>query len=309
MADETLAVRGVSHDYGSVRALDGVSFAAREGEIVALLGPNGAGKTTTLRIITGFFFPTEGEARIAGFPAASREARTRLGYLPESTPLDLLMSVEEYLRFWTSARGVAPGRIREVVDLLQLGERAGESIATLSKGFRQRVGLAAAILHDPDLLVLDEPTSALDPNQVREAREMIRALGRRKTVLLSTHILSEVEEIADRVVVLSRGKVVADGPVAEVLSRGSLRLALRPFDAANLARLGEILRAAGLAVEREEECLLFAPAPGAEESEAKLFRLAADAGIPVEITRRTFSLDEVFADLTTDSDEGEDSDA
>ncbi len=219
----TLSVRGLSHWYGEgderFQALADVSFDVAAGEIVALPGPHGAGETTTIRVVTGYFHPGAGTAFVEGHPAAPREARARTGYLPESAPLDPALTVEEHLAFWAEARDVSPGRIREVLETLDLVERAHDPIGTLSKGFRQRVGLAAATLHDPALVVLDEPTSALDPSQVRDAREMIRALGRRRAVLLSTHLLHEAEMIADRVVVIARGKIAADGPVKSIVEK------------------------------------------------------------------------------------------
>jgi ABC-2 type transport system ATP-binding protein len=217
-----LSVRNLSHGYGRgparVEAISEISFEVSSG-VVALLGPNGAGKTTTIRLATGFFHPEAGEVLIEGIAATEPAARARVGYLPESNPLEAALSVSETLAFWASLRGVSPGRSREVLETFSLAEHADDLVGRLSKGFRQRLGLALAALHDPPLLVLDEPTSALDPNQVRQTREMIRSLGMRRAVLLSTHLLHEAEMIADRILLMVRGRLVADGTVEEILAK------------------------------------------------------------------------------------------
>jgi ABC-2 type transport system ATP-binding protein len=200
---------------GRLPALDVVSFDIGRGEIVGLLGPNGAGKTTLMRLLTGFLAPTRGAVVIAGCPMADdpRGARRAIGYLPEAVPLPPEMRVTEYLAFRAALKGIArparAGAIDEVIERAQLGERRSQIIGTLSRGARQRVGLADALLGHPPILILDEPTVGLDPNQIRETRALIRDLGRERTVLLSTHVLSEVEALATRVIILHRGRVVA----------------------------------------------------------------------------------------------------
>ncbi len=198
-----------------VPALDGVSFEIDRGQIVGLLGPNGAGKTTLMRILTGFLAPTRGAAVIAGCSIADdpRGVRRAIGYLPEAVPLPPEMRVGEYLTFRAALKGIPrrarPGELDEALARTRLGERRGQIIGTLSRGLRQRVGLADALLGQPPILILDEPTVGLDPNQVRETRSLIRELGRERTVLLSTHVLSEVEALATRVMILHRGRLVA----------------------------------------------------------------------------------------------------
>jgi len=200
---------------GRLPALDGVSFEIGRGEIVGLLGPNGAGKTTLMRILTGFLAPTRGAVAIAGRAMADdpRAARRAIGYLPEAVPLPPEMRVSEYLVFRAAlkglARGARAGAIDEVIGRVELGDRRRQIIGTLSRGTRQRVGLADALLGGPPILILDEPTVGLDPNQIRETRALIRDLGRERTVLLSTHVLSEVEALATRVIILHRGRVVS----------------------------------------------------------------------------------------------------
>jgi len=212
--------------YGVHKAVDDISFSCREGEIVGFLGPNGAGKTTTMRILTGYMPPTSGDAYIAGCHTLddSLAARRQLGYLPETVPLYPEMTVEDYLAFVGNVRRLdnlwdCVDAVLEDVDLL---DRAESSIGSLSKGMRQRVGLAQALLHDPDVLILDEPTIGLDPAQIVEIRQIIADLGRRRTVLLSTHILAEVEQICTRVIMIINGRLWADIPMQEIQHSGHL---------------------------------------------------------------------------------------
>ncbi len=214
-----IEVRGLTKLYGDFRALDDVSFDVGDGQILALLGPNGAGKSTTMKILTGFLGLNDGTARVAGFDVVqeSAEVRRRIGYLPETTPLYDDMQVDEFLGFAAKLRGlrrsVRPGRLSWVSDVCGLGSFWKKPIAHLSRGQRQRVGFAQAILHDPEVLILDEPTAGLDPNQIVEVRRLIRSFTERKTVVLSTHILQEVEALCRHVVVIHRGRVVADGDI------------------------------------------------------------------------------------------------
>ena len=216
---------GLSKFYGDFAACRDVTFAVRQGEVAAFLGPNGAGKSTTMKLLTGYLAPSEGEARIAGYNVATErlEAAKRLGYLPENGQLYPDMTPRSLLRFFGSARGMTREKIDErmdvVIDLCKLSSVVGKPIGKLSKGFRQRVGMAQVLLHEPDVLIMDEPTAGLDPNQIREVRETIRRIGQTKTILLSTHILQEVEAMCNRVIFINEGLVVFDGTPDELTSR------------------------------------------------------------------------------------------
>ena len=221
-----IEAQGLSKQYGSFLAVRDVTFAIPRGQVVAFLGPNGAGKTTTMRLLTGFIAPTRGAARIAGIDVQADRlaAAEHLGYLPENGPLYPDMTPHELLRFVGQARGMSSGELKRRSDAV-LAQCALESVAyktvgKLSKGYRQRVSMAAALLHDPAVLIMDEPTSGLDPNQIRGVRALIRELGKSKTVLVSTHILQEVEPVADRVLFIHDGKIVFDGTPASLRQEG-----------------------------------------------------------------------------------------
>ena len=211
----------LSKFYGDFAATRDVTFTVAPGEVVAFLGPNGAGKSTTMKLLTGYLAPSTGYARIAGFDVATQrlEAAKRLGYLPENGPLYPDMTPRSLLKFFGEARGMSgeqiDRRMAEVISLCRLESVLGKPIGKLSKGFRQRVGMAQVLLHEPDVLILDEPTAGLDPNQIREVRKMIRTLGETKTILLSTHILQEVEAMCNRVIFINEGRVVFDGSPSE----------------------------------------------------------------------------------------------
>ena len=217
-----IEAQGLSKFYGSFAASRDVTFSINQGEVAAFLGPNGAGKSTTMKLLTGYLAPSEGSARIAGFDIATKrlQAAQRLGYLPENGPLYADMTPRTLLSFFAELRGMTPRQFDErfevVVHTCNLGSVLGKPIGKLSKGFRQRVGMAQALLHDPDVLILDEPTAGLDPNQIREVRKMIRELGQSKTILLSTHILQEVEAMCNRVVFINEGRLVFDGTPAQL---------------------------------------------------------------------------------------------
>ena len=217
-----IQLSNVTKAFGQQRAVDGVSFAAGRG-ITGFLGPNGAGKSTTMRMITGYLEPTAGDILVEGeraFPTTPA-ARRRVGYLPEHNPLYVDMYVREYLGFAARAQGADASRrrIAEVIDTVGLGREAHKRIRQLSKGYRQRVGFAQALLHDPPVLILDEPTNGFDPNQLAEIREVIRGLGERKTVLLSTHVMQEVQALCERVLIIDRGRLVADDPIERLGAR------------------------------------------------------------------------------------------
>ncbi len=210
-----IEVENLSKRYGDVSAIRDISFQARPGQVTGFLGPNGSGKTTTMRILTGFMPPTSGRAIVAGHDVFtdSMEVRRRVGYLPENVPLYRDMTALGYLKFIAAVRGLRDGerRAREVLGRVDLLGRADSRIRTLSKGMRQRVGVAQALIHDPEVLILDEPTIGLDPFQVLELRDLVRELGRDHTVLFSTHILSEAEQICDQVIIIDRGEIMAEG--------------------------------------------------------------------------------------------------
>ena len=217
---------GLSKYYGDFAAIDDVSFKIHRGEVVAFLGPNGAGKSTTMKLLTGYLSPTAGVAKIAGHDMAQDRlaGAAVLGYLPENGPLYPDMTPRSLLEFFADARGMPAARkkqrIEAVVELCALGSVIGKAIGKLSKGFRQRVGMAQVLLHEPEVLIMDEPTAGLDPNQIREVRDTIRRLGQSKTILLSTHILQEVTAIAGRVLFINEGRLVFDGPTPELLKDG-----------------------------------------------------------------------------------------
>ncbi len=223
-----IEARGLSKFYGPFVAIRDVTFSIPEGQIVAFLGPNGAGKSTTMKILSGYLAPSEGTARIAGFDVGTQrlEAARHLGYLPENGPLYDDMTPRELLRFFGEARGLEGDALEQRIAVVDrqcaLAEVMDKPIGKLSRGYRQRVGLAQALLHDPDVLIMDEPTAGLDPNQIRDFRDHIRGLGQVKTILISTHILQEVEAVADRVLLIHEGRLVFDGTPDELRSDGSL---------------------------------------------------------------------------------------
>ena len=229
-APAMIEAEGLSKFYGNFAAVQDVSFQVSQGEVVAFLGPNGAGKSTTMKLLTGYLAPSAGVARIAGHDMSEDRlaGAARLGYLPENGPLYLDMSPRSLLSFFADARGLSGARKREridaVVELCSLESVIGKPIGKLSRGYRQRTGMAQVLLHEPDVLILDEPTAGLDPNQIHEVRETIRKLGKQKTILLSTHILQEVEAMANRVLFIDEGRIVYDGTIHELTKDG------RPLD-------------------------------------------------------------------------------
>jgi ABC-2 type transport system ATP-binding protein len=312
-----IEVQGLEKHYGAHAALGGVDFAIEAGEIVGFLGPNGAGKSTTMKILTGFVSASAGEARIKGLDVLEDpvEARRHLGYLPEAAPVYPDMRVGEYLDFVGRVRGLAAAERTAAVDRAiarcGLGPRRDQIVGTLSKGYKQRVGIAQAILHDPDILILDEPTSGLDPNQIVDIRALIREIGQRKTVILSTHILSEVQATCDRVIIIHAGKLVADGPTDEVTRTGSrdvLHVSLAPGKVRTpperiLAELGAL---DGVDEVRDEtgtvevEGQLDVRLAVTDDVRAQVFAVAVKLGVVLlEMRRERRNLEEVFRQLTT----------
>ena len=214
----SITVQNITKSFGSQKALNNVSFTINKGEIVGFLGPNGAGKSTMMRILTTFYKADKGEAAVNGFDVleAEKEVQKSIGYLPEHNPLYLEMYVKEYLAFNADVYKVDKSRINDIIEQTGLSPEAHKKIGQLSKGYRQRVGLAAALLHDPEVLILDEPTTGLDPNQLIEIRKLIREIGKEKTILLSTHIMKEVEAVCDRVIIINKGELVADKKLEEL---------------------------------------------------------------------------------------------
>lgn len=214
----SILVQNISKYYGEQKALNNISFDIKKGEIVGFLGPNGAGKSTLMKILTTYISSSEGEALVNGFDVTKKQKNVQqsVGYLPEHNPLYLDMYIKEYLDFNANVYNVNKERINEVIELTGLTHEAHKKISQLSKGYRQRVGLANALLHNPDVLILDEPTTGLDPNQLVEIRELIKSVGKEKTIFLSTHIMQEVEAICDRVIIINKGELVIDTPLSEL---------------------------------------------------------------------------------------------
>ncbi|MBW3636670.1 MAG: ABC transporter ATP-binding protein [Armatimonadetes bacterium] len=300
-----IEVEGLSKIYGASHAVEEVSFAAGEGEIVGFLGPNGAGKTTTMRILSCFMAPSSGSARIAGFDILenSLEVRRSIGYLPENAPLYDEMSVRDYLNYVAVLRGVPKSqraiRLEAALDAGQLEHRADTLIRKLSKGYRQRVGIAQAIIHDPPVLILDEPSSGLDPRQRAETRHFIKSQAPQRTVLLSTHILPDVQETCSRVIVINAGRVVAQDAVENLAAKASgLNLVLaRPTPDAS----EKLSRVAGVsAVRREPNGAFSLDLTGENDAREEIARMcvAENWGL-LELSRRRANLEEVFLKLTT----------
>lgn len=302
----------LSRRYGDFSAVSDISFALGDGEIVGMLGPNGAGKTTTIRMLTGFLPPTSGRVTVGGKDLATDpiEAKREIGYLPENVALYPEMRVDEYLSWRARLAGMARGSIRPAIDAVVerclLGEVRRQVIETLSKGYRQRVGLAAAILHGPKVLILDEPTVGLDPRQIVAIRELIRDLGRERTLLLSTHILPEVELLCQRVLIIDRGKLVAEGTPAELRQRsqGKARVAVTLTEGIEEApeRLASLVGVRRVILDGTEAGRFTLEADGRPGLELRheVFQLAVARGWSlVELAEEKVSLEDVFVRLTT----------
>jgi ABC-2 type transport system ATP-binding protein len=298
-------VEGLTKDYGLRRAIEDISFHAEKGEILGFLGPNGAGKTTAMRILCGYMPPTSGTARIAGFDVVdqSLEVRRRVGYLPETVPLYPDMSVYDYLKFMADLRHLPDGedRVDDVLETVHMVDRAEGYISNLSKGMRQRVGLAQALLHEPEVLILDEPTIGLDPAQIRDVRNLIRHIGEERTVLLSTHILSEAQQICDRVLIINKGRIVAEDSPEHLQSRltGAQRVALKvggDFDGLEgvVAGIPGVLRVNSA----PDGSLEFESSPGVD-TRPEVARALVNAGYDLlEMRPVGLSLEEIFLELT-----------
>lgn len=306
-----IEVQHLNKSYGSVRALDDVSFNIELGQITGLLGPNGAGKTTAMRIITGYLDPDDGSVEIDGKDIAEYplDVKQLIGYLPESAPSYTEMMVYEYLEFVAAVHNVTdPGKLPETIATCGLNEVAHKSIRELSKGYRQRVGLAHALIHDPKILILDEPTTGLDPNQIIEVRDLIRRISREKTIILSTHILQEVEALCDRVIIIHNGRILLDDTTSHLRrSLGNqatltVRLSGAPYDKVE-ALLKELPGVTELRHVQDDEGLVACTVHSGSHDDLrpKLFQLAVDHKLTLyEMSRESTSVEQVFRQLTTE---------
>jgi len=298
---------GLTKDYGSRRAIENLTFEARQGEVVGFLGPNGAGKTTTMRILTGYMPPTYGTAQVAGFDVVddSLEVRRRVGYLPETVPLYPDMTVFEYMKFMADLHHIpnSDDMVDEALEVVGMEQRAEGYIGKLSKGMRQRVGLAQALLHKPEVLILDEPTIGLDPAQVVEVRNIIREIGKERTVLLSTHILSEAQQLCDRVMIINKGRIVAEDSPENLQARlvGAERAVLRVKGEIEelVPQLSQIKGMQDIKV-RPDGALEFQFAPEVD-IRPLVAKTVVNAGVDLlELSPVGMSLEEIFLELTRD---------
>lgn len=300
-----IEVNNLVKKFGNFTAVKGISFTAESGQVTGFLGPNGAGKTTTMRILTGFSPPTEGSATVAGYDVfdQSKEVRKNVGYLPESVPLYRDMSAIGYLKYLAEIRGLKnrKSRAMDVLSRVGLTKRADSRISTLSKGMRQRVGLAAALIHDPEVLILDEPTIGLDPIQVLELRDLISELGREHTVMFSTHILSEAEQVCDRVVIINKGQITIQGEptvLRKQMERGA-RILVRTVGDPSQA-VGTVQQLASVAeAEVERDTIVVYPSDPVTDPRADINRALIQGGFDiVELRPLANSLEEIFLEAT-----------
>lgn len=306
-----IKVNGLVKDYGARRALNSISFDANQGEIVGFLGPNGAGKTTTMRILTGYMPPTDGEIIVAGYDVVeeSLEVRKRVGYLPETVPLYNDMTALDYLKFMAELRQIpdTEERAYETLESVNLQDRANSFIGNFSKGMKQRVGLAQALLHRPEVIILDEPTIGLDPAQVVEIRNVIREIGKDRTVLFSTHILSEAQQICDRVLIINKGNIVAEDTPENLQSRvlGAERVILRVRgDADGLDATVKKVKGTRKVESKQEDSVEFEFSAG-EDVRPQVAQAVVKAGYElIEMRPIGMSLEEIFLELTEDKSAG-----
>ena len=298
----SIKVDHLSKKYGEQLAVDQISFEVSKGEIVGFLGPNGAGKSTTMKMITGYLANDGGEVHVCGIKVQGEaiETKKRIGYLPESNPLYLEMYVREYLQFMGELHHVAglKQRIEEVLAMVGLTPESQKQIGQLSKGYKQRVGLAAALIHDPEVLILDEPTTGLDPNQIKEIRDVIKELGKRKTILFSTHIMQEVEALCDRVIVINKGKIVVDDKLS-VLKSGNETTTVRvqfneEIDLEMIKKLPKLIK-----IDRFDGKNWEIQAENAENLSKELMSFALQHNLNiVSLHTQTRRLEDIFSELT-----------
>lgn len=300
----SLSVQNLTKIYGQQTAVDAVSFHVAEGEVVGFLGPNGAGKSTTMKIATSYIPPTSGTVMVGGLDVLAHPLAVKklIGYLPEHNPLYLDMFVHEYLGFVGKVYGLAgkalKHRVGEIVELCGLQREQNKKIEALSKGYRQRVGLAQALIHNPKVLILDEPTTGLDPNQILEIRKLIKDISINKTVIFSTHIMQEVQALCDRVILINKGKLVADSSLSGLLNRGSMATVVVEFETP--VPLEELRLIAG--AERVEETALNTyriTTSSEKDIRPEIFRFAADRNLSmVGLKQEKSSLENIFQELT-----------
>ena len=300
-----IRVENLTKDYGSRRAISNLNFEAEQGEVVGFLGPNGAGKTTTMRILTGYMPPTDGTAIVAGYDVVeeSLEVRKRVGYVPETVPLYTDMTAIDYLQFMADLRRIPESKDRayEALQMVGLENRAESYIGSLSKGMRQRVGLAQALIHQPEVLILDEPTIGLDPAQVVEVRNVIKNIGKQRTVLLSTHILSEAQQICDRVLIINKGKIIAEDTPENLQARltGSERVSLQVRgEMDELPKLLSKIKGVQNVEAKPDGSVEFQFAPG-QDVRPEVARTVIKSGYDLlEMRPVGMSLEEIFLELT-----------
>ena len=297
----SIEVINVSKSYGVQKALDTISFSIKRGEIVGFLGPNGAGKSTLMKILTTYIAADEGKAKVNGHDVAleSKSVQKSVGYLPEHNPLYLDLYVREYLSFNASVYKVAKTRIEEVIQLTGLTPESNKKIGQLSKGYRQRVGLACALLHNPDVLILDEPTTGLDPNQLLEIRDLIKNIGKDKTVFLSTHIMQEVEAICDRVIIINNGKIVEDKNLKTLVSEQIKQVIIVEFDqvvtATDLESLENLVSIAFV-----NDTNLELTFESTVDMRPKIFDFAQEKGIRIlQLNLKNKNLEQIFREKTS----------
>ncbi|MDX1936511.1 MAG: gliding motility-associated ABC transporter ATP-binding subunit GldA [Flavihumibacter sp.] len=303
----SIEVKNLSKVYGTQKAVNGISFAVKKGEIVGFLGPNGAGKSTTMKMITGYLTPDGGSAQVCGIDVVTTplETKKRIGYLPEANPLYFDMYVREYLDFVADLHQVADkkNRIEAVISTVGLTPESKKKIGQLSKGYKQRVGLAAALIHNPDVLILDEPTSGLDPNQIAEIRDVIKELGKEKTVLFSSHILQEVEAVCERVVIINKGTIVADDTLTN-LQKGTKETSTVVVQFKQAVTENELKNLSGVdAVQVQTGNTIIITTATADHVKKQVleFSLRTNKEILSIQTNATASLEEVFRSLTQGS--------
>lgn len=299
----SVKVEQLTKIYGTQRAVDNIAFTAKPGEILGFLGPNGAGKTTTMKMITGYLPPSAGQLTVCDIDVVENtlDAQKEIGYLPEHNPLYKDMYVREYLSFVARLHkiGKPKARINELIDMTGLGREQHKPIGALSKGYRQRVGLAQAMLHDPQVLILDEPTSGLDPNQLAEIRSLIKQLGQEKTVIFSTHIMQEVQALCDRVIIINQGKLVANDPIERLQSRLKGETQVTVAFAKAVAKK-ELLGLNGVKVVESHGKNRWRLSTDAKtDVREAIFRLAVQQDAPLlELHRNELSVEDVFRSLT-----------
>lgn len=299
-----IQINNLVKNYGPKAAVKGISFSVEKGEIVGFLGPNGAGKSTTMNILTGYLSATDGEAKIAGFDVLDEalEARRHVGYLPEQPPLYLDMTVNEYLNFVYDLKKAKGGRtkhLREVCEKVGLSDVRYRLIKNLSKGYKQRVGIASALVGDPEVLILDEPTVGLDPNQIGEIRTLIKELGKEKTVILSTHIIPEVMAVCERVVIISDGRIVADDKLSNLMDNASGNKLTVELDCGKSEGKELLSSVPGVSEVSLDGDFFTVTVEQGEDVRRSIFFAAAEKKIPIlTIHKAEISLEKIFADLT-----------